>query len=80
MEIQWRKCESVMTGGKVFFWQATTSHGSFWITWNRAERKYTVGQVDCGSLQALGTCRTPTEGMNIAQKWLNKQGGLTHDV
>ena len=40
MEINWRKCPAVTTGGKQFFYVAFTDKGKLTIVWSRLEQKW----------------------------------------
>lgn len=58
MNIEWKKCPSVQTHGKPYFWFARSNGHRYHVVWNRREQMWDVQQDE----QHLIWARSDTAG------------------
>lgn len=63
MKLNWKKCASVLAGGKPYFWFASNEHGRFWAVWNRQFGRWKADhEPNKGSNIIIALCDTPELG------------------
>lgn len=71
--LEWRKCNSVTTGGKPFFMYARTDRINYWVSWDRCNK---VWEMSCGRGNGeLQSCHSTLEsGMEAAELHAKENG------